>query len=157
MEKYSNLMEKILQRNKDGVNTLIAFQSIIFEANDLVAEYKKEDGIEHITLCYPYYGNDYLLITIYLSEKGKIIKDVGTFLEAFVQKTGCEYDGDVQVDADKQSKTWSLVHRGLCYTYLGGVENPRIRIIVDAKKATVCKRVPTGEMVPVYEFICTEV
>lgn len=157
MEKYSNLMEKTLQKNKDSINTLIAFQSIIAETNNLVAEYEKEDGIEYVSLCYPCYGNDYLLITIYLSEKGRIIRDVGTFLEAFVQKTGCEYDGDVQVDADHQHKTWTLVHRGLCYTYLGRVENPRIRIVADAKKATVCKRVPTGEMIPVYEFVCVEV
>jgi len=156
MEKFSVLMEKALESNREKIDTLSAFQKIITEMNNLAEEYEKEEGIEYISFSYPTCADDYLLVTICLSKKGKIIKDVGTFIEAFVERTNCEYNGDVTVDADEQTKSWRFIHRGICYTYCDNVKNPRVTITVDAKKSTICKRVPTGKMVPVYEFICEE-
>ena len=155
MKSYTKLMEEALQENREWIDCLQAYQEIITTTNYLAEEYQEEDGIGSIYPLYPTHAGDYFLITLYLTEKGKIMKDIGSFIDELITKTGLEYDGDIYVDADSQTKTWTLIHRGICYTH-NGIMNPKVKVKVDASKSQTCKRVPTGEMVPVYEFICEE-
>lgn len=157
MRKYSDLMSEALRKNRERVETLYAFQSAIHAANMTIAEYENEDGIAFITISYPDSGDDYMLITIYLSEKGKIVKDVGSFIDDFRHLLpGLEFKDDIYTDAVNQTKTWDMRDRGAHFVIDGVSKNPRVVVRVDASKSTTCKRVPTGEMVPVYEFICEE-
>jgi hypothetical protein len=156
MRTYQSLIKEALKMNLQRVNTIYAFQPIIHKVNSLVEEYEKEDGIDYVNVAYPNSGNDYLLIVFYLSEKGKIMKDIGSFIDdlKFILP-GLEYEGDVETDATHQTKIWNLVHNKITYC-CDGARNPKITIKADASKSTTCKRVPTGEMIPLYEFICEE-
>ena len=156
MREYSDLMREALQKNRERVDTLKAFQSAIHAVNITAANYENEPGINMIVMSYPVYGNDYLLVTIYLTEKGRVLKDVGSFIDELQYLIpGLEYDGDVYVDATEQIKTWKLVDRKASYD-CDGIKNPRITVSANASKSTNCIRRETGEMVPVYEFVCLE-
>jgi len=156
MRTYSKLMSEALQKNRERVDTLFAFQSAIHAVNMTIEEYEKEEGISMITAAYPAHGDDYLLVIIYLSEKGRVMKDVGSFIDNLQHLLpGLEYNGDVYVDATRQEKTWNLIDRKVSYN-CDGIKNPRITVKVNASKSTNCVRRETGEMVPVYEFVCLE-
>ena len=157
MREYSDLMSEALRKNLERVDTLKAFQSAIHAVNITAANYENEPGISMIVMSYPTYGNDYLLVTIYLTEKGRVMKDVGSFIDDLRHRLpGLDYDGDVQVDATLQTKTWRLIDRQAIYAYEGETKHPRITVLVNASRSTNCVRRETGEMVPVYEFVCLE-
>ena len=156
MKSYQELIKKCLTENREKVEMLQAYEPVIRTVNDAVAEYENEEGIESIGVAYPTFLSDYLLVSIYLSEKGAIGKDIGSFLDE-LYACGLERSRDTFVKAKEQQKYWYLHHLGICYkSDTGTIYNPVVQVQVDAIKSQTCKRVETGEMVPVYEFVCEE-
>lgn len=154
---YNDLLADVYQKHKITMDTVESFEQIIEVANRLVKEYEASDYIDFISIGYPRVADDYLMIVIYLKEKGSIIRDVGTFVDELVMETGLEYVGDVHTDVKNQTKSWSLVDRTKCYD-IGGdsTRNPRVTVKVDATKSATCVRKKTGRMIPEYEFVCED-
>jgi hypothetical protein len=154
------LITKAHQKHKETVATIESFDKIIEVANRLVKEYKGTDYVDFISMAYPQDSNDYLLIIIYLAEKGSIMRDLGTFIDELVSETGLEFIGDVLSDANNQTKRWELIDKTRSYTISCGTEDylrhPRVAVKVDATKAKTCIRRETGRMIPEYEFVCEE-
>ena len=155
MKSYQELIKECLAENRAKVEMLQAYESVIWSVNQAVVDFKNEEGIDFINVYYPSFSGDNLLVVIHLTEKGSIKKDIGMFLEVLYM-SGLERYRDTYVKADKQQKNWYLENKNFCYGDTNTVHNPEVHVQVDATKSQKCNRVATGEMVPIYEFVCEE-
>lgn len=153
MKTYTNFMKEALRSNKERIDTLKAFLASMPKLLELYHIYKDMEETENIWFLPPSCGNDFLLFELALSKKGSISKNIGILIDEIESHTNFRVEEE-KVDANAMKKTWILYDRLVSYNYSGRAENPRMQLIVDASKSKICKQVPTGRMLPEYEFIC---
>jgi len=157
---YDDLIMEAHKLNRITMATIESFEQIIEVANRLGKEYEDADTdvIDFISIAYPRCADDYLMIIIYLAEKGSIVRDFGTFVDELISETGLEFVGEVVTDPDNQIKRWDLIDKTKSYSMETDtdIRHPRVTIKVDAKKSKACIRRKTGRMIPEYEFVCEE-
>ncbi len=142
---YKELIKKMKEDNAARIQLLQTYETIISTANSLAETYKDEPGIDNISFSYPSGISDYLLILVYLSEKGSIKKDIGSFIESLQEHINLALDAEPIVDAKGQTKTWRF-----------NEDSQKVIIIVNAEKSKKCTKVLTDKMEPIYEFICED-
>ena len=131
---YKELIKKMKEDNAARIQLLQTYETIISTANSLAESFSYPSGI-----------SDYLLILVYLSEKGSIKKDIGSFIESLQEHINLALDAEPIVDAKGQTKTWRF-----------NEDSQKVIIIVNAEKSKKCTKVLTDKMEPIYEFICED-
>lgn len=154
MTPYQKLFKDALNENQGRLRNLYAFKPIIECANKLVEEAEKNSAFSFITRAYPTHLTDYLLISLYLAEKGSISKDAEIFIDELQNQLNLKQTDSITNGTD-EILTVSFICPDISY-YVDGFRHPKIVVNIDASKSKICHRVPTGEMVPVYELICDD-
>ncbi|MCK4498927.1 hypothetical protein KAU11_00345 [Candidatus Babeliales bacterium] len=155
MRTYEELFKKALDENRSRLNNLYAFKPVINAVNELAEEALKDPAFSSISCAYPTYGSDYLLVILYLAEKGSISKAGGIFIDELKDRIYLEQDSNVSEDGDKMMQSFRFTCPNISY-YADYIRHPCIVVAVDASKSKVCRQVSTGEMVPVYKIVCDE-
>jgi len=156
METYQEQFEELVKTNAARLMNLSIHKNIIDVANDAVKRYENEDGIDRIWVGYPEYESDRVSITVYLSEKGSIMKDIASFIDEIAINAGLDYAGEPRTNEARETRIWDLTDPNNSYEGKYSIRNAKVDITADASKSKSCKRVATGEVVPVYKFVCED-
>ena len=154
MTSYQDLIKKATNAHEGLLINLRVFKPIIECVNKLVEEAEKNPAFGSILCDYPKSSLDYLLITLFLVEKGSIAKDAGIFVDELQNQLNLRLI-DSSTDGTQMTRTVIFKHSGIDYS-TNNLRHPKIIVKIDASKSEVCRRVPTGEMIPVYELVCDD-